>query len=78
MALDPRQVQYVVLVCVVELVPTHLTSSELVRMLSEGRDEGDQLQSAIRALEESDLLREKAGVIKPTKAALHAVEVLTL
>jgi hypothetical protein len=78
MSLDPKQVEFAVLLHVVELHPKHQTPSELVREMSGARDEAEQLRNAISVLEESDLLRESGGVIEPTHAALRAAAILTL
>jgi hypothetical protein len=77
MSLDPKPIELAVLYEVVELHPTHLPPSELVRRMSEGRDEDKQLEGTINTLKAADLLREKSGVIEPTQAALHATAVLT-
>lgn len=78
MSLDPKQVEFAVLVHVVELHPKHQTFSELVGEISGGRNEGEQLRNAIKALKEFDLLRENGGVIEPTPGALHAAAIFTL
>jgi hypothetical protein len=78
MSLEPKQVEFAVLLHVVELHPYHQSPSELVRKLSGQRNEGKQLRNAISALKEFDLLRENDGVIEPTHAALHAAAILTL
>jgi hypothetical protein len=78
MPTNPKQVEFAVLMYVVELHPKHLTSSELVREMSGKRDEGGQLRNAISTLKEFDLLRETGGVIEPTHSALHAAAILTL
>lgn len=78
MSLDPKQFEFAVLLHVVELHPHHQTPSELVREMSGGRDEEEQLRNAVSALTEFDLLRENGGVIEPTHAALRAAAILTL
>jgi hypothetical protein len=78
MALNPRQVELVVLLEVVELRPKHLTPGELVLRLSGKRDEGKQLEEAIRGLKNSDLLRCTEDAVAPTDAGVRTAELLTL
>jgi hypothetical protein len=76
--LNPEQVEFAVLVYVVERHPKHLTPSELIGEMSGERNEDEQLREAIQALKAFDLLRENSGVIEPTHAALRAATILTL
>lgn len=78
MPLDPKQIELAVLLHVIERHPEHLGPSDLIGELSGARDEGKQLQKAIQALANSDLLRENSGVIEPTDAALCAASLFTL
>lgn len=78
MGLDPKQVELVVLLEVVELHPDHLPPDALILKLSGKRDEANELRDAIRGLEGSGLLRNSGNAVAPTDAALRAAALLTL
>lgn len=78
MVLDPRQFEFVALIEIVELHPSHLTPDELISRLSGRRDEKKELTAAIRKLKGSGLLRYSGDAVAPTHAALHAAELFTL
>jgi hypothetical protein len=67
-----RHLQRAVLEQIVELQPAEPTISELIRMLAEGRDEGEEITEAIHDLEGFGFVRCSGEVVAPTKAGLQA------
>ena len=68
----PRQ--RVVLTQVLVLHPDHLTTPELMREILAGVEEfaeTDAIENAIRDLVAAGLLNRRAGLVLPTRAALH-------
>jgi len=66
--------QGVVLAQVLAIHPTHLTIPELVREIVAGAaefEEGDRYERAVRDLCGAGLLHLTAGLVAPTRAALH-------
>jgi hypothetical protein len=60
-------------VAIIELLPAHLTLSELILKANDGR-RGEELalETAIQTLRRSGLVRLTGDVVEPTYAAVHA------
>jgi hypothetical protein len=66
--------QGVALVQVLALHPAYLTATDLVREITAGSadfEEGERFERAIRDLAGAGLLYERAGLVLPTRPALH-------
>lgn len=75
---EDRQDERAVLIHVVEIHPTTLRLSDLIRDLSDPEDFGerDRIERAVRELTKGGLLFRCEGAVLPTRSALYAYELL--
>lgn len=78
---DPEVLEHAVIGEALYLHPQHLTREEFVRNMTVGPDDpgrGDDVNVAINSLERSGLLRDHAGTVVPTHAAVRFAELFEL
>jgi hypothetical protein len=78
---DPEVLERAIIEKALYLHPQHLTREEFVRKMTVGPDDpgrGNDVTEAVGELERSGLLRDHAGTVVPTHAAVRFAELFEL